>query len=486
MLTPVTTTTTFGYDLLSFFHDEQDDNLIALGEVRDLASGETLITEGERHPGLFIVTRGLLDVRVGLQEPISVGKRGPGELLGEVSFLTGEGANATVVAREHSEVLALSAETLNERLRQNPEFSSRFYKILAQVAARKLTEQTRRASPLSLAITHSQQLDAKIRDSVQQIKTRLSQLDAELGGQKQQINEEEAQKKTYEILNDAMEFLHAIFGPESEVPAVLHADVGLFLRQELLPFVLLSRICERSYTKPRGYAGDFQAIDFLYSCEPAGVGRIGPLLDHFFLNIAVARAVRNRRALLLEVFLELLEDTIEDQLQITSLACGPAREVFDLFDQLDDPNKVVVHCLDLDFQALSAVGRGAEERGIERNIHLLQENLVLLAAGRHKSSLPPQDLMYSIGLIDYFPDKLVIQLLNWVFSSLRPGGLVVLGNFDPSNPDRGFMDHLLEWTLNYRTPDDMRQLFASSNFQQRTVDIRYEEEGINLFASCRK
>ncbi|MCH8840004.1 MAG: hypothetical protein IH831_04880 [Planctomycetes bacterium] len=48
------------------------------------------------------------------------------------------------------------------------------------------------------------------------------------------------------------------------------------------------------------------------------------------------------------------------------------------------------------------------------------------------------------------------------------------------------MDHLLEWTLNYRTPDDMRRLFASSSFKERPVEIRYEEEGINLFASCRK
>lgn len=476
---------TSGYDVLSFFSDEQDEELISLARVRDLKAGEILITEGQLDPGLFVVTRGLLDVRVGLQEPISVGKRGPGELLGEVSFLTGEGANATVVAREPSEVLALSAESLNEQLRQNPEFSSRFYKLLAQAAARKLTEQTRRAVPVSLAITHSQQLDAKLRDGIHQIKSNLTKLEAELAKQKHQANGT-ARQRVYEILDEAMEFLKTIFGPESEVPAVLHADVGVYLRQELLPFVLLSRICERSYTKPRGYAGDFQAIDFLYACQPMGVGRIGPLLDDYFLNIAVARAVRNRRGLLLEVFLELIEDSVADQLQIASLACGPAREIFDLFDRLDDPNKVSVHCLDLDFQALSAVGRGAEERGITRNIHLLQENLVLLATGRHKANIPPQDLMYSIGLIDYFQDKLVVQLLNWIFHSLRPGGQVVIGNFDPRNPDRGFMDHLLEWPLFYRTPDDMHRLFNSSSFADRPVDIRYEQEGINLFASCHK
>ena len=144
-----------------------------------------------------------------------------------------------------------------------------------------------------------------------------------------------------------------------------------------------------------------------------------------------------------------------------------------------------MHCLDLDFQALSAVSRSAEERGLERHIRLLQENLIMLALGRHKSSLPPQDLMYSIGLIDYFKDDIVIKLLNWIHPLLRPGGKVVLGNFDPCNPDRAFLDYLLEWPLIYRNPDDMRRLFASSEFADRPVDIRYEARGINLFATCR-
>jgi len=61
----------------------------------------------------------------------------------------------------------------------------------------------------------------------------------------------------------------------------------------------------------------------------------------------------------------------------------------------------------------------------------------------------------------------VIQLLNWIYGLLRPGGKVLVGNFDPRSPDREFMDHLLEWRLNYRTPDDMRSLLASSNFGDR-------------------
>jgi extracellular factor (EF) 3-hydroxypalmitic acid methyl ester biosynthesis protein len=474
-----------GFDLLSDFQGEHDNDLLAVSQPRTLQAGDVLIVEGAPRPGLFIVTRGLLDVRVGRDEPVSVGKRGPGELLGEVSLLTGEGANATVVALETCELLELPAIALDKQLQRNTRFAARFYQMLGRVVARKLTEQSRRAVPFSLAITHSPELDARLRGTVHELKAGLADLEAELGRQKGQIPAE-LRRRTTALLDGAMEFLRRLFGSGSEVPPALQRDVAHFLRQELLPFVLLSRVCEQGYTKRRGYAGDFHVIDLLYGNEASGTGHLGPLLDEYFLSIPVARAVRNRRALLVDVFLKVLETARDERPNITSLACGPAREIFDFFERVRDPEQAVFHCIDLDVQALSAVSRVADQRGLGASIRLVQENLILLATGRRQTSLPAQDLMYSIGLVDYFQDKLVIRLLNWMHQTLRPGGKVVLGNFDPHSPDRPFMDHLLEWPLIYRTPEDMRRLFARSAFGEQPVEIQYEPQGINLFATCSK
>ena len=474
---------TSGFDLLSFFQEEQENDFLALAQPRTVNPGDVLIKEGEVPPGLFIITRGLFDVRAGLQQPTSIGRRGPGELLGEGSFITGEPANATVVALEKSEVLAVAAEKLQDQMQGNLVFAARLNHELARVVAWKLTEQTRRAMPVSKAITHSPQLDAKIRAGLHHIRSEIMILEADLARSK---STQEDQVRLNQILDGAMELLNSLFQNGSEVPAAVRQDLAAFLREELLPLVLLSRVCERGYTKPRGYAGDFEVIDLIYAEVPGGTGRLGPLLDVYFLNIAVSKAVRNRRGLMLGEFLELLAESTAEKVHITSLACGPAREIFDLFDQIKDPARAMVHCLDLDFQALSSVNRKAEERGLQRNIQLLQENLILLATGRRKTSLPPQNLIYSIGLIDYFQDKLVIHLLNWIYDTLAPGGKAILGNFDPRCPNRVFMDYLLEWRLIYRTPDDMRRLFAQSKFGDRPVDIGYEKEGVNLFASCRK
>jgi extracellular factor (EF) 3-hydroxypalmitic acid methyl ester biosynthesis protein len=66
----------------------------------------------------------------------------------------------------------------------------------------------------------------------------------------------------------------------------------------------------------------------------------------------------------------------------------------------------------------------------------------------------------------------------------RPGGKVILGNFHPRNSTKAFMDHVLDWRLIHRSEDDMNQLFRESAFRSPCSNIRYEEQGINLFAEC--
>ncbi len=108
------------------------------------------------------------------------------------------------------------------------------------------------------------------------------------------------------------------------------------------------------------------------------------------------------------------------------------------------------------------------------------------STGRTTLELPPQDLVHSIGLIDSFNDQFVVGLLAYIHGLLAPGGQVILGNFHPRNTSRGFMDHVLDWKPLHRDEDDMHRLFARSAFAAPCERIRFEAEGINLFAFGRK
>jgi SAM-dependent methyltransferase len=259
-------------------------------------------------------------------------------------------------------------------------------------------------------------------------------------------------------------------------------ELGARVQRELLPYLLLTENGERWYAKPRGHAGDFLSIERIYENVGRGTGRLGPLLDQCFLEMPAAQAVRNRRGLLRSEIERAIASAEGEPARVLSLACGPARELFDCFDALPDPSKLAATGIDIDFQALAYAGDLRTRRKLGRHLRLENANLVYLATGRQRLELPPQDLVYSIGLIDYFDDRFVIRLLDWVYERLAPGGRVILGNFHPDNPTRAMMDHVLEWRLNHRTEEDMNRLFWASRFGRACDEIRFEEQRINLFA----
>jgi SAM-dependent methyltransferase len=226
-------------------------------------------------------------------------------------------------------------------------------------------------------------------------------------------------------------------------------------------------------------------IEWIYENKPAGAGRLGPLLDRCFLNEPAGRAVRNRRGLLAEEIGKSLESG-DDVTRVTSLACGPAAEIFDVLADLESPERFKATLIDIDLQALAFVTDRAKKLKYSRYIKAVNANLVYLATSRHELDLPPQDLVYSIGLIDYFSDAFVVRLIDYVHGLLKPGGRLILGNFHPSNGTRALMDHILQWKLIHRTEDDMNRLCNKSKFGRPCTNMRFEEEGINLFAECVK
>ena len=266
----------------------------------------------------------------------------------------------------------------------------------------------------------------------------------------------------------------------------LEAHIGRYVFRETFAFFAGSANIDRWIAKPRGYAGDFYTIDLMYDDRPDGVGRLGRLIDRWALDLSVVRAVRNRRGLLADAIRDVATRaarTAGEPVLVTSLASGPAREILDVLTAPDAP-PIHATCVDVDDEAIAFATERARERRVSDHITFARDNVIRLARGRGRTSIPPQHLIYSVGLIDYLEDEHVVALLDWIHDRLRPGGTAIVGNMDVANPDRAFMDHILEWRLIHRRADDLRALFARSRFGDGQVDVRMEAERINLFACC--
>ena len=265
--------------------------------------------------------------------------------------------------------------------------------------------------------------------------------------------------------------------------------VGAHVREMLLPLVRRAVNGDRWSRKPRGYAGDFLTIAKIYDDIAEGATIVDALVDRCLLNVPAARAVQNRRALLGDEIRAAIWRNGGGMTRVASLACGPARELFDLAPTIETP--FVATLLDLDADALAYCAAQVwplrfAEPTIKSGtamfaIDLVEANLMHIALGRRPLEIAEQDLVYSSGLIDYLSDALVVKLLDYIHTTLGPGGRVIIGNFHPRNPTKAFMDYVLDWKLIHRNEDDMRRLFAASAFETCTR-ITYEAQQINLFA----
>ena len=94
--------------------------------------------------------------------------------------------------------------------------------------------------------------------------------------------------------------MHAAIGDAAPGSEQFKEQVGIRIQRELLPYVLLAETTARTFTKPRGYAGDFLTIELMYEAQPDGVPPLGPMLDACMMELPASVAVRNRRGLLAE------------------------------------------------------------------------------------------------------------------------------------------------------------------------------------------
>lgn len=477
-----------GLSLLKELEEDDVAWILETGQERPVAAQAVITEEGVRPESLYLVLQGLLQVAVasGGNRPLAV--LGPGELIGEVSLLEDRPASATVKAVEPSVLLAIPRQALGAKLVTEPRFAARWYRAFALILAQRLRQ---RVLDLTQQLRRVELPEDQYADVWQPLHEALGELESSLAEA-----EAEALKKGHVALVAAARIeqqfdrfavlMNDRLGEPSGLDEHVREELGGRIRQRLLPYLLLTSCAERMYVKPRGYAGDFMCIEEIYQNRGQGKGRLGPVIDRCFLNLPGAKAVRNRRELLAGEIRSTCDAAGGAAVRFTSLACGPAEEVFDILAQPGLASRLQATLIDIDEEALAFVRERARQCGVLDRLRLEQANLIYLAVGRHRLELPSQDLIYSVGLIDYFNDKFVLKLIDYGHSLLRPGGRLILGNFHPVNASRAMMEHVLEWKLNHRSEDDMHRLFAASKFRRPCTKVRFEAEGVNLFAECVK
>ncbi|HEX5222471.1 MAG TPA: class I SAM-dependent methyltransferase, partial [Verrucomicrobiae bacterium] len=277
------------------------------------------------------------------------------------------------------------------------------------------------------------------------------------------------------------------------IPPDLQPAHRAFGQRQLHPYLLCAPFIHRTYVKPLGYAGDYEMMNMIIRNGLEGESLYAKLANAYLLDQGGSQAVRNRVDLLYERILN--ETARAAQLgrvaEIYSIACGPAWEARNFVAKHSLADHAHFHMLDFNEETLQHAGTRLEEarrtHHRKTRIQLARNSVQNLLRGRAKSgtSEPQYDLIYCSGLYDYLNDRIIKALNTYLYERLRPGGLLVVGNFAPNTPVRQFIEHFLEWFLIYR---DARQLAALAPAQANADDCRVvaEPSGANIFLEVRK
>lgn len=463
-----------------------------------------IVREGSEARGVMLLRSGVARVeqdRGGMT--ITLARMSPGEVFGEMSLLEEATASASVIADEPAIVEVFERGHIEALLQSDPGFSARFHRSIAVHLSRRLRERSKLFSQLNaqavaqnsrlhttrLGQITARQVPKELVTAVFAFEAAMSALDARPASASQARVDEACARIVAQLeKSTSTEALFEIgYADLSSFrdPSQLAVGVGAYVFRQTFRWFMSAATVARAYMKPRGFPEDHETLEMVYADDADGDGALGALVDRFFLSRPVCRARREGRDRA-RSFLKRLasEAPAADRVSVASLASGAGGEVVDL---LADPAcaRLRATCVDLDHEALAASARRAEDLGVAGRVAFVHGNVVPSPEGEGTASIGRHQAATALGLVEYLSDDECVRVLDAAHDALAPGGALAVAALASGNPDRAFMEHILEWKVNHRSGSELGALFARSRFAA-PPQIEPLAGGAGLFAIARR
>ncbi|PQA88236.1 class I SAM-dependent methyltransferase [Hyphococcus luteus] len=219
----------------------------------------------------------------------------------------------------------------------------------------------------------------------------------------------------------------------------------------------------RCYYKPAGYPGDYKIMNYGYEQRPEGETVAQKFLH--LLGMSASRPIITR----MEMVASLVADYAnarssggDAEFAITSVGCGPARELEDILDETPENVRWRVNLVDQEPAALDyAYERIATMKGRDRlNVTGLNISFrEMLRPSADNAAFANNDVIYSSGFVDYLNPLLAQRFVKRLYDFVKPGGQVVIGNVN--NLPTGMMwplEYVTDWSLYFRNENEMRAM----------------------------
>ncbi|MDC0325277.1 class I SAM-dependent methyltransferase [bacterium] len=267
-----------------------------------------------------------------------------------------------------------------------------------------------------------------------------------------------------------------------------------YVKRQLHPIVLCAPFSWRTFTKPLGYAGDYEMVNMMARAPYEGSSLFAKILNTFFLNTPPVVAHRNRIDYLKVKLVEEINRVAAEgrRARILNLGCGPAIELQQLLEE-EIADKAEIVLLDFNEETLRSIqqkfGELIKQHGRTTKIDTKLRSVHQILKEAHKPGnefvKDHYDMVYCAGLYDYLSDRICKRLNTIFYEILAPGGLMVTTNVHSNNPSRYWMEFVVDWHLVYR--DDTKFLdLTPDRVPEGTPELEHDATGVNVFSAIRK
>jgi len=246
-------------------------------------------------------------------------------------------------------------------------------------------------------------------------------------------------------------------------------------RRLIAPWMDQGWFLQRAKAKPRGYPGDFEMLTAIYNGQTKTKG-LGGYLDLYFLRTDLARAVCTRLAAV-QKFLVREVLTRTTRVSILNVASGPGREYTDGFEEAYE--SVQLTCIDTDEAALQYLQSRMQENAAEIDLSCVCYNaLRMTSPANNRKQFGAPDIIYSVGLCDYLPDRYLIRILDGWRQTVGDDGIVYVAFKDALQYHAAEYQWHVDWHFYERTEEDCRELFAQAGYDVSQMEVERDGTGI--------
>jgi len=265
---------------------------------------------------------------------------------------------------------------------------------------------------------------------------------------------------------------------EAFVRDVIHSD----------PFATRLRECpytHRVWTKPRGYAGDAELLDYLYFGEgpdyihDSDVSPVGRAVFDYCVRGGAGEAVRERRRRIAEAVDAAAAE--RPGARVLAVASGYLREA-SWCKSLPDGRIRRWVCLDQDPASIRGMLPLAERfRTVSPACVPVRRLLLGKLDDRSR-----YDVCYVPDLLESLDERTAELLVIRLFRMLAPGGRLLLANNAPGIPERGYTEAVGDWWRIYRTEEQLRALTTHLPEAETSIAVYRDDADRILYLDLRR